>query len=159
MPINRYFSLTQLIATASTVINLSVPVTVICKDLTNNRSESRDQGGCGGCIPPPSDFKKFLGRYNFFIISNLFDYNNSYALSTHNRKCANKCVIFGEALRIRGKKFKQNLPENCSKSTKMAIVVCKFSKFFWESIPPVLPGAVFLFLNFLQINSAGKNYA
>ena len=37
-------------------------------------------------------------------------------------------VIVGEALKTRGKTFEQNLLENCSKSTKMAIAVCKFSK-------------------------------
>ena len=44
----------------------------------------------GGCIPPPAIFKNVFDEYNFFIISNLFDYNKPYALSTHNRKCANK---------------------------------------------------------------------
>ena len=41
-----------------------------------------------------------------------------------------KCMIFGEALRIRGKIFKRHLPENCSKSTKMTITItgCKFLK-------------------------------
>ena len=44
-------------------------------------------------------------------------------------------MIFGEALRITGKKNKQNLRENCSKSTEMAITVCKFSKMFREACP------------------------
>ena len=70
-------------------------------------------------------------------ILNLFDSNKPYALSTHNQKCGNKIrVIFGEALRIRVKNFRQNLPENYSKSTKIAITASNFSKFFQGSTPP-----------------------
>ena len=46
-----------------------------------------------------------------------------------------KYIIFGEALRIRVKIFKQNLRENNSKSIKIAITVCKFSKFLGEHAP------------------------
>ena len=49
---------------------------------------------------------------------------------------AKSANIFGEALRIRVKKFKQNLTENYSKSTKIAITSCKFSKIFRGSMPP-----------------------
>ena len=66
-----------------------------------------------------------------------------------------KCIIFGEALRIRAKKFKCNLPENYSKSTKIAITACKFSKKFRGACPPD-PPQLFLFLNQLQISSAEK---
>ena len=45
-----------------------------------------------------------------------------------------KCIILGEALRTRVKKFKQNLSENYSKSTKIAITACKFSKIFRSSM-------------------------
>ena len=45
---------------------------------------------------------------------------------------------FDEALKIRGKKFRQNLRENCSKSTKIAIAVGKFSKILRGSMPPDL---------------------
>ena len=37
------------------------------------------------------------------MISKLFDNNNSYALSTRNRKYANTCIILGEARTYRGK--------------------------------------------------------
>ena len=67
-----------------------------------------------------------------------------------------KSIIFGEALKIRGKKYKQNLPENCSKSTLMAITVCKFSKIFRGSMPPDSP-RVILLLKLLKINYARKN--
>ena len=65
-----------------------------------------------------------------------------------------KC-IFGEALRIWVKKLKHNLRENYSKSTKIAITACKFSKFFRGGMPPD-PLKLFLFLNQLQIISAEK---
>ena len=39
---------------------------------------------------PISHFQKCFDVYNFCIILNLFDKNKPFALSTHNRKCANK---------------------------------------------------------------------
>ena len=51
------------------------------------------------------------------------------------------------------KKFKQNLPENYSKSTKIAYTACKFTKISRGSMPPD-PLNLFLFLNHLQICSA-----
>ena len=42
-----------------------------------------------------------------------------------------KWIIFGEALTIKVIKFKQNLPENYSKSTKTAITACKFCLIFF----------------------------
>ena len=38
------------------------------------------------------------------------------------------CIIFGEALKVKGQTYIQTLPENCLKSTKMAITLYKFSK-------------------------------
>ena len=69
------------------------------------------------CILPPAIFKIVFDKYNFSIFLNLFDNNKPYALSTHNRKCANKMHhnLFGEAIKIRVKKFKQNLPEKLFK--------------------------------------------
>ena len=40
--------------------------------------------------PPPAIFKNVLDVYNFSMISNLCDSDKHYALSTHNRKYANK---------------------------------------------------------------------
>ena len=73
------------------------------------------------CITPPAIFKNVFDKCNFSIISSHFDSNKSYALSTHKRQCANKMHHHGEALGIRGKSFKQNLPENCSKRAKMTV--------------------------------------
>ena len=63
--------------------------------------------------------------------------------------------LFGKALRIRDKIFKQNWPENYSKSIKIAITVRKFSKFSGEAYLPD-PLELFLFLNQLQFCSAEK---
>ena len=81
----------------------------------------------------------------------------SYALNTHSliENLRTKGIIFDEALRIGVKKFKHNLPENRSKSTKIAITACKFSKIFQGSMPPD-PLELFLFLNQFQICSAEK---
>ena len=54
------------------------------------------------------------------------------------------CTVFCESLKIRGKKFERNLPENSSKSTKTAIAVYKFSKNYWESMPPDPLRAIFV---------------
>ena len=55
-----------------------------------------------GMDPPTSHFQKCFDVNNFFIISNLFDSDKPNALSTHNRKCANKMhhSELGEALNI-----------------------------------------------------------
>ena len=88
-------------------------------------------------ILPTAIFKTVFDEYNFSIISNLFqvfDSNKPYALSKHSRKCANKMHhIFGEALGIRVKKFKQNLPENYSKSTKITVTARESSKIFGKA--------------------------
>ena len=47
-------------------------------------------GNMGDASPPPTIFKHVFDEYNFSIISNLFDNNKPYALSTHNGKCTNK---------------------------------------------------------------------
>ena len=57
---------------------------------------------------------------------------------------------FGEVLKIRVKKLKQSLPENCSKSSKIAITACNISKISRGSISPD-PPEVFLFFNLLQL--------
>ena len=107
-----------------------------------------------GMHPPTSHFQKCLdvGLYNFSIISNLFNSNQPCALSTVIENVRTKCIMFGEALRIRVKKFKQNLAENYSKSTKLAITACKFS----GGACPRTTLEPFLFHNQLQISSAEK---
>ena len=56
-----------------------------------------------------------------------------------------KCVVFGEIHRIRVKAFKQNLRESYPKSTKIAIIARKFSKFFRGSMPPDPPKSLSCF--------------
>ena len=110
-------------------------------------------------ILPPAIFNNAFDIHNFFIISNLFDSNKPYTLSTHNRKCANKMYhIFGEALGIGVKKLNLICMKIIQKSTKIAIAACKFSKFFGGACPRT-PLELFLFLNQLRICSAEKKYA
>ena len=75
--------------------------------------------------------KSVFDVYNFSIISNFFDSDKPYVKSTHIfyliENLQTKCIIFGEALKNRVKKFTQNLPENYSKSTKITKAACKFS--------------------------------
>ena len=70
-------------------------------------------------------------------------------------------MIFGEALKIRVKKFKQTLRENYSRSTKMAITECKLSQFFRGSMHPDPPGAFLVSQSasnqFCQNNTLEKN--
>ena len=101
-----------------------------------------------GMHPPTSHFKNVfgVGLYNFSIISNLFDSDKPYALSMHNRKCANKMHHIWRSTQNQGKKFKQNLRENYSKITKIAITACKFLKFSGGACPQT-PLESFLFLN------------
>ena len=63
----------------------------------------------------------------------------AFRLARTTENVRTKCIIFGEALRNRVKKFKQILPENYSKNTKIAITACKFSKIYWVSMPPDPP--------------------
>ena len=92
-----------------------------------------------GMHPLPAIFKVVLDVYNFFIISNLFDSDKSYALSMHNRKCANKMHHILRSTQIRVKQLEQNLPENYPKRTKITIKTCKFSNIFRGSMLPDPP--------------------
>ena len=131
-------------------------VGVVGRDIVIGAGRGGSRGGRH--IPPPAIFKHDFDKYSFFIISNLFDNTKPYALRTHNRKCTNKCITFGETLRFRGKKFKQNLLKNCLTSAKMTTPVYKFSKNFQGSMSPD-PLRVFFILNMLQNNSAEKKHA
>ena len=58
-------------------------------------------------------FNNAFDEYNFSIISNLFDNKNSYALYRYIEidNVRKKCIIpvFGEDLKVKGKKFEYNL--------------------------------------------------
>ena len=54
---------------------------------------------------PPASFKHVFDVYNFSIISNIFDSDKPYALSTYNRKCANKMHHIWRSTQIRVKKL------------------------------------------------------
>ena len=69
-----------------------------------------------------------------------------------------KCTIFGEALKVRGQKYEQTLPENCSKSTKRPLQNANFQNFSGRACPRI-PLESFLLLKLLKTNSSGKkNY-
>ena len=70
--------------------------------------------------------------------------------------CEQNASYLATHSKLGSKKFKQNLFENCSKSTEIAITACKISKLSRGSMPPN-PLELFLFLNQLQTCSAGKN--
>ena len=72
--------------------------------------------GKGVCILLPTIFKNIFDVYKFSIISNLFDSDKFYARSIENVRT--KCIVFGEALRIRVKQFKQNFREIIKKTLK-----------------------------------------
>ena len=106
---------------------------------------------------PTAIFNNALDESHFSIISKLY-----VTICLNRRKHASiidtvrtKCITFGERLKIRSQKYKQTLCENCSKSTKMAITACKFSKIVRGIMPPD-PLESFLLFKLLKINSVGK---
>ena len=84
-------------------------------------------------------FNDAFHEYNSSIILNLFDNNNSYAIYryTEIENVRKNCItpIFGEDLKIKGKNLNTICLKTCSRSTKITIIECKFSKIFRESMP------------------------
>ena len=84
--------------------------------------QGRIQGGGGrmrGMHPSTNHFQKSVfdvQARKFSIISNLFDSDKLYARIIENVRT--KCIVFGEALRFKVKKFKQNLREMIQKAQK-----------------------------------------
>ena len=74
-----------------------------------------------------SHFQQVFDEYNFYITSNLFD-NKPYKQASIET-CEQNASFLVKHIRTSGKNFKQNLSKNCSKSTKMTIKICKYSKF------------------------------
>ena len=105
----------------------------------------------GGCISLKSDFKTVLEKIQFFfIISKLFDNNNSYALSTRNRKCANTCIILGEAHTYKDKNLNKIYLKNVQKALKWPLQCVDLQKVSGGACfrTPLEP---FSFLNLHQI--------
>ena len=67
------------------------------------------------------------------------------------------CIIFGEGLKVRGKNSHKIFLKSCTKSSKMAIRLPKFSKNFRAAFSPCTPLELFLFLTLPRSNSAGKD--
>ena len=105
------------------------------------------QGNKRDAYPPPAIFKHILNDHSFSMILNFFGNSKPYTLSTHIliESVRTKCIIFGETLRFRGKKLRQNMPKNCLKSTKMATTGCKFSGGVcpWTPLEPFLFSSCF----------------
>ena len=103
-------------------------------------------------------FNNAFDEYNFFIISNFFDNNNSYAFYryTEIENVRKNCIIpdLVKTSKLRGKNLNTICLKTCSRSTK--IIECKFSKIFRESMPPDPPKIVTVLI-LLQTNSAGKS--
>ena len=69
--------------------------------------------------------------------------------------CEQNTSYLVKHIRISGKKILQNLPKNCSKSTKIAIAIRKFLKFS-GGVCPQTNQERFLFHDLLQDNSAER---
>ena len=65
-------------------------VGVATRDIVIRAGRGGSRGNVGDASSPPAIFTDVFDGYSFSIISNLFDNNKPYALSTHNRKCTNK---------------------------------------------------------------------
>ena len=99
-------------------------------------------------------FNNTFDEYNFSIISNLFDNNNSYAgTQVHRKLCQTGTHYTGtqksktcektasyrysvKTSKLRAKNSNTICLKTCSRRTKMAIIECKISKIFRESMPP-----------------------
>ena len=69
-----------------------------------------------------------------------------------------KCIIFGEAIKVRGKKYEQTWSEIVQKALKWPLQCANFQNFSGEACPRITL-ELFLLLKLLKINSAEKNYA
>ena len=65
-------------------------VGVVLRDMVIRAGRGGSRRDVGDAFSPPAIFKHVFDEYSFSIISNLFDNNKPYTLSTHNQKCTNK---------------------------------------------------------------------
>ena len=72
----------------------------------------------------PTIFNVIFDEYNSYIISNLFDNNQSYALSTHKSKvCEENVSYLVKDSELGAKKLNIICHKICLKGTKMAITI------------------------------------
>ena len=91
-------------------------------------------------------FQNVFDVFNFSIISNLFNSIKPYALKDASSKmCEQNASYLAKLSELGSKNFKQKLPESYSKSTKIAITSCEFSKLFRGSMSPDPPRAFLVF--------------
>ena len=97
----------------------------------------------GDAFPPPAVFNNIFDECSFSIISNFFDNNDSYALSTHKWKmCEQNASYLVKKSELGAKQLNKINLQSCSKNTKMAIEASTFSKLFGKSMPPDLPKSI-----------------
>ena len=95
----------------------------------------------------------------FQYISSLFDSDKPYALSTRNRKCADKMHhIWAKRTELGSKNSNKIYVKVMQKALKQPLQHVNFRNFFGGRMPPDRL-ELFLFLNHLQICSAEKKYA
>ena len=70
-------------------------VGVLVRDIVIRAGRGGSKRDVGDASSLPAIFKHVFDEYSFSAISNLCDNNKPYALSTHNRKCANKMRDIG----------------------------------------------------------------
>ena len=71
---------------------------VVARDIVIREGRVGFRRDVGDASHPPTIFKHVFAEYSSSIISNLFDNNKSYALSTRNtvENVRTKCIIFGK---------------------------------------------------------------
>ena len=113
-----------------------------------------DPGGrMRGMHPPTSRFQKCFDAYNFSVISNFFDSDKLYALSTHNRKCAKKMQHIWRSTRNWGQKLNEICLKITQKAPKKPLQHVNVKNFSGRPCPRT-PLESFWFLNQLQIGCA-----
>ena len=94
------------------------------------------QEGCGGCILPPAIFKHVFDEYSS-IISNFFNNNEPYTLSTHNQKCTNKMhhIYLVKHSGLGSKNLNKICLKIVQKVLKWLLQYVNFEKFSREACP------------------------
>ena len=119
------------------------------------------QEGCGRCIPPPpAIFKHGFGEYSFSIISNLFDNNKPYALSTHieNVRYEQNASYLVKHSKLGAKNFNKICLKIVQKVLKWPLQYVNFEKISGGSMPPH-PLEPFLFSMCFKITLHEKKHA
>ena len=85
--------------------------------------------------PPPAIFKNAFDEYNFAIISNLFNSDKPYALSTQSKMCQQTTSYLAKHSKLESKNLNKICPKFIQKALKCSLQHVKFQKFFGEACP------------------------